>query len=74
MVTLDGLRAIDTTWPFEPSTEYFGIPFPTKLVARLGLQTGLAGAFLERGLDWHTLGPLELKGRRGLLIAVHRAS
>jgi hypothetical protein len=31
--TLDGVHAIDTTWPNAPACAYFGIQFPTKIVA-----------------------------------------
>jgi hypothetical protein len=31
--TLDGVHAIDTTWPNAPVCQYFGIPFTTKTVS-----------------------------------------
>jgi hypothetical protein len=45
-VTLDGVHAVDQTWP-QPGLGYFGILIPQEEVAKLLLERGYIGAVFD---------------------------
>jgi hypothetical protein len=50
-ITVDGMDAIDQTWPRGENYEYFGIPFATETLARLLASRKYYGPLLEPSIE-----------------------